>query len=319
MTLYLLPSLNLKLLPKLNAELKPGTRVVSHAFDMATTGSRSSRSTLTASRCISGRYRKSTIFHDPRRHRRHRFRRAVRPPDRHQGPPPAGAGRDPPARGSPLSSPATRASSSRAARACRRSARTPATTRPSTTSTSRSSGFCFGHQEIAKHYGGKVVHGGREWGRADLHVDRATPALRGPRADRAGVDEPLRLGRRVGPGFEEIGYTHARRPASRRTATRPSDPTALRRYGFQFHPEVDDTVHGDEMIANFVFGICGCRPSWTMERYVEEQVARVREQVGRPGRCSCSPRAAWTRPWPPGCSAWRSAPSACTCCTSTTA
>jgi predicted O-methyltransferase YrrM len=33
-TLYLLPSLNLKLLPKLNAELKPGTRVVSHAFDM---------------------------------------------------------------------------------------------------------------------------------------------------------------------------------------------------------------------------------------------------------------------------------------------
>ena len=34
MTLYLLPSLNLKLLPKLNRELKPGTRVVSHAFDM---------------------------------------------------------------------------------------------------------------------------------------------------------------------------------------------------------------------------------------------------------------------------------------------
>jgi ribosomal protein L11 methylase PrmA len=35
-TLYLLPSLNLKLLPKLNRELKPGTRVVSHAFDMGT-------------------------------------------------------------------------------------------------------------------------------------------------------------------------------------------------------------------------------------------------------------------------------------------
>jgi hypothetical protein len=35
-TLYLLPSLNLKLLPQLNRELKPGTRVVSHAFDMGT-------------------------------------------------------------------------------------------------------------------------------------------------------------------------------------------------------------------------------------------------------------------------------------------
>jgi hypothetical protein len=39
-TLYLLPSLNLKLLPKLNRELKPGTRVVSHAFDMGTAARR---------------------------------------------------------------------------------------------------------------------------------------------------------------------------------------------------------------------------------------------------------------------------------------
>ena len=41
---------------------------------------------------------------------------------------------------------------------------------------------------------------------------------------------------------------------------------SLRRYGFQFHPEVDDTVHGDAMISNFVFEICGCRKSWDMER-----------------------------------------------------
>ena len=31
-------------------------------------------------------------------------------------------------------------------------------------------GFCFGHQEIAKHYGGEIVHGGRQWGKADLHL-----------------------------------------------------------------------------------------------------------------------------------------------------
>src|SRR5512140_151696 len=33
-------------------------------------------------------------------------------------------------------------------------------------------GFCFGHQEIAKHYGGEVVHGGREWGQANLRITR---------------------------------------------------------------------------------------------------------------------------------------------------
>jgi GMP synthase (glutamine-hydrolysing) len=44
---------------------------------------------------------------------------------------------------------------------------------------------------------------------------------------------------------------------------------------------VDDTVHGTEMISNFVFEICGCEASWSMDRYLEEQVGRIREQVGR--------------------------------------
>ena len=46
-TLYLLPSLNVKLIPKLNKELKPGTRIVSHAFDMSADGTeRKARETL---------------------------------------------------------------------------------------------------------------------------------------------------------------------------------------------------------------------------------------------------------------------------------
>ena len=40
-------------------------------------------------------------------------------------------------------------------------------------------GFCFGHQEIAKHYGGTVVHGGREWGHAKLHIQREHPLFAG--------------------------------------------------------------------------------------------------------------------------------------------
>ena len=40
-------------------------------------------------------------------------------------------------------------------------------------------GFCFGHQEIAKHYGGEVEHGGREWGKADLHVRGEHPIFAG--------------------------------------------------------------------------------------------------------------------------------------------
>jgi GMP synthase (glutamine-hydrolysing) len=141
-------------------------------------------------------------------------------------------------------------------------------------------GFCFGHQEIAKHYGGEVVHGGREWGRASLHIVRDHPLFRG-----LSRVEPVFMSHfdsvvSVGEGFEELGYTvlGESEGGGHRYAAIGSD--RLHRYGFQYHPEVDDTVHGHEMIANFVLGICGCTPSWTMERYLEEQVERVRAQVG---------------------------------------
>ncbi|RPJ80424.1 MAG: glutamine-hydrolyzing GMP synthase, partial [Acidobacteria bacterium] len=140
-------------------------------------------------------------------------------------------------------------------------------------------GLCFGHQEIATHYGGTVIHGGREWGHADLHIVHPHPLFRG-----LGPTEQVWMSHfdsvtAVGPGFEELGYTKlgASGPGHRFAAI-GSD--VHKRYGLQFHAEVDDTTHGQEMLSNFVFDICGCTPSWTMERYVEEQVERVRQQVG---------------------------------------
>ena len=140
-------------------------------------------------------------------------------------------------------------------------------------------GFCFGHQEIAKHYGGTVVHGGREWGPADMQVVADSPIFKGlGRTERVWMSHFDSV-TSVGPGFEELGYTTlGSSGAPHRYAAIGSN--ALRRWGVQFHPEVDDTVHGDEMIANFVLGVCGCTPSWTMERYVEERIEQVRRQVG---------------------------------------
>ena len=140
-------------------------------------------------------------------------------------------------------------------------------------------GFCFGHQEIAKHYGGEIEHGGREWGRADLHVSRDHPLFNG-----LGPVEQVWMSHfdsvvAVGPEFEELGHTvlGAESPAHRYAAI-GSD--TLRRYGFQFHPEVDDTEHGDEMIANFVLDICGCRQTWSMDGFLEEECDRIRAHVG---------------------------------------
>lgn len=139
-------------------------------------------------------------------------------------------------------------------------------------------GFCFGHQEIAKHYGGEVIHGKQEWGHADLRVRGNSPIFKG-----LGPVEPVFMSHfdsvaSVGPGFEELGYSSLGNGPEHRFAAIGSDK--FKRWGFQFHPEVDDTVHGDQMIRNFVFEICRCKPSWTMEAYMEEQLADMRSRIG---------------------------------------
>jgi len=140
-------------------------------------------------------------------------------------------------------------------------------------------GFCFGHQEIAKHYGGTVVNGKQEWGRAELHLHREHPLFAGLARVETVLMSHFDSVTGVGPDFEELGHTVVgQNGPAHHFAAIASDK--LRRYGFQFHPEVDDTVNGDQMIANFVLNICQCTPSWTMDNYVEEQIAKIQKQVG---------------------------------------
>jgi GMP synthase (glutamine-hydrolysing) len=140
-------------------------------------------------------------------------------------------------------------------------------------------GFCFGHQEIAKHYGGAVVHGKQEWGNANLRILKEHPLFEGLASVEQVFMSHFDSVTAVGDGFEEFGYSFLADESNRhRFAAIGSD--RHRRYGLQFHPEVDDTIHGDRMIANFVLNLCGCKPTWTMERFMEEEVERIRARVG---------------------------------------
>ncbi|MDR2027979.1 MAG: glutamine-hydrolyzing GMP synthase [Treponema sp.] len=79
---------------------------------------------------------------------------------------------------------------------------------------------------------------------------------------------------RLAPGFREYGVSAAGFPA---VAAHETEPW----FGLQFHPEVTHTERGLEILAAFVFGVCGCKPGWTMEHYIEEVRAALRERVGR--------------------------------------
>jgi GMP synthase (glutamine-hydrolysing) len=136
-------------------------------------------------------------------------------------------------------------------------------------------GVCYGMQAIAHQRGGKVVPGKREYGRAEVLLETADPLFAGFHRNETiavwashgdHVDEPP-------PGFTRVATTETLPVAAFRAEDRPI-------FGVQFHPEVAHTPRGAEIYSNFLFGICGCEPSWTAGSFIEESVARIRTQVG---------------------------------------
>jgi GMP synthase (glutamine-hydrolysing) len=140
-------------------------------------------------------------------------------------------------------------------------------------------GLCFGHQQIVQHYGGTVAFAQREYGRASLHRVTPSPITEGlmdvEQVFMSHGDSVVA----VGDGFVELGYSKLGGGGDEHRFAAVADE-ARKRYGFQFHPEVDDTTHGDTMLSNFAFLVCGCERSWKMERFLAEESERIRDQVG---------------------------------------
>jgi GMP synthase (glutamine-hydrolysing) len=72
------------------------------------------------------------------------------------------------------------------------------------------------------------------------------------------------------------------------TAVAAIEDRARRIFAVQFHPEVHHTSHGTDILRNFVFRICGAKPNWTAERFIESTVESVRQTVGPSGRAICA-------------------------------
>ena len=78
---------------------------------------------------------------------------------------------------------------------------------------------------------------------------------------------------RLSPGFRAIAHTAGCAYAAIENAER-------KLYGVQFHPEVLHTVHGTEILKNFLYKVCGLAPEWSMANYVSEAIEEVRAKVG---------------------------------------
>lgn len=136
-------------------------------------------------------------------------------------------------------------------------------------------GICYGMQLIARQGGGQVVRGKREYGRAELTVTDPDTLFDG--FDPAeGVQVWCSHGDHVDvppAGFRTLASTETLPVAAFRAEGREI-------YGVQFHPEVAHTPRGGELLSNFLFRICGCRPTWTPGAFIDETVEAIRAQVG---------------------------------------
>ena len=142
-------------------------------------------------------------------------------------------------------------------------------------------GICYGMQILSLALGGRVARNpnGREYGRMAMEQVAPCPLLDGLPArqdvwmshgDHVEVLAPgFRLAARSDSGFFAAAF----------------DPDRSL-YAVQFHPEVRHCVYGNDILANFLFRVCGCERNWTMEGYLESQVRAIREQVGD-GRVLC--------------------------------
>ncbi|PID77659.1 MAG: glutamine-hydrolyzing GMP synthase [Deltaproteobacteria bacterium] len=139
-------------------------------------------------------------------------------------------------------------------------------------------GICYGVQLMVKLLGGRVERAKkREFGQSFLAVNQAAGIL----ADLGTGDAKHQVWMSHGDRIEELpaGFEAA--------ATSKHSPYAVIQHrekpltGVQFHPEVVHTEIGGQILDNFIFGVCGCRPSWTVQSFIESAVAVIREQVGK--------------------------------------
>jgi GMP synthase (glutamine-hydrolysing) len=134
-------------------------------------------------------------------------------------------------------------------------------------------GICYGAQLLALELGGKVEKtGAGEYGKVDMRVDGGKLFAALPTEQTAWMSHRDTV---IAP--PEGAQIVAR---SEHTPVAAFEDHARALYGVQFHPEVVHTPHGQDMLKNFLYDVAGAQPVWTPAAVIEEQVERIRAQVG---------------------------------------
>jgi len=135
-------------------------------------------------------------------------------------------------------------------------------------------GICYGMHFMVDALGGRVKQAQkREYGFASLKVKRQTGLFND-------VSKESVTWMSHGDSIESVpkGFTITASTANTKVAATANSRKKF--FGVQFHPEVEHTAKGRAMIRNFLFGICGCKASWTMKSFARDTIDQIRDTVG---------------------------------------
>ncbi|MDF2546673.1 MAG: glutamine-hydrolyzing synthase [Anaerosolibacter sp.] len=135
-------------------------------------------------------------------------------------------------------------------------------------------GICYGGQLMAQMFGGKVNRAAsREYGRVELSI-----------MDREGIFHEVQNNSKC--WMSHTDFIESAPEGFQITATTDNCPVAAMKnsekklYAVQFHPEVEHSEKGREMIRNFLYEVCECSGDWNMHDFAEKTIQEIKEQVG---------------------------------------
>ncbi len=138
-------------------------------------------------------------------------------------------------------------------------------------------GICYGCQLMAQTLGGRVTAASeataREFGKTNTYFLENCKLFAGLPAESITWMSHGDYLAQVPEGFQLVAHTDACPTAAIADESRGF-------YGVQFHPEVNHTTHGQEMLRNFLYAVCQCDHTWTMRNYMKTAITDVREKVG---------------------------------------
>ena len=135
-------------------------------------------------------------------------------------------------------------------------------------------GICYGMQLMSHMLGGKVGPGiKKEYGVTDVSLNNQSKIFKGFGNENKFLMSHFDIVEKLPNSFNNIGHTKECPIAAIANEEKKF-------YGIQFHPEVNDSVNGTQIIKNFVIDICNCKGNWKMDSFATRSIQQIKEKIG---------------------------------------